>query len=35
VGSSAATRKDHRVLLADKEISLAGTGLQTDSGECK
>jgi RNA polymerase sigma-70 factor (ECF subfamily) len=33
VGSSAAVRKDHRVLLADKEISLAGTGFQTDSGE--
>jgi hypothetical protein len=28
-------RKDHRVLLADKEISLAGIGFQTDSGEGK
>ena len=35
VGSSVAVRKGHRVLLADKEISLAGTGFQTDSGECK
>ena len=28
-------RKGHRVLLADKEISLAGTEFQTDSGDGK
>jgi hypothetical protein len=31
-GPSATVRKGYRVLLADKEISLAGTGFQTDSG---
>ena len=35
VRSSAAMRKGHRVLLADKEISLAATGFRTDSGEGK
>lgn len=32
MGSSATVRKGHGVLLADKEISLAGTRFQTDSG---
>jgi hypothetical protein len=35
VHSSAAMWKGHRVLLADKEIGLAATGLRTDSGEGK
>jgi hypothetical protein len=35
VRSSAAMRKGHRVLLADKEISLAATGFRIDSGEGK